>query len=166
MIDIHCHLNFHKFEHDFDEVIKRAQEKGVSKIVNVGTSIDTSKWAVKLAEKYEDLYAIVGVHPHHADKIELGTNWIDELETLAQHPKTIGIGEIGMDYYSYASNGVVDPKQQKEIFEAQIELAYRLKLPLQIHHRQVGQELIDIFFFLFLVCFTALQEVKNFYSKL
>jgi TatD DNase family protein len=77
MIDIHCHLNFHKFEHDFDEVIKRAQEKGVSKIVNVGTSIDTSKWAVKLAEKYEDLYAIVGVHPHHADKIELGTNWID-----------------------------------------------------------------------------------------
>lgn len=144
MIDIHCHLNFHKFETDYDDVIKRAKAKGVSSIVNVGTKLDSSEWAVKLAEKYDDLYAIVGVHPHHADKIELGTNWLSDLEQLAKHPKTIGIGEIGMDYYSYASNGVVDPMQQREVFEAQIELAYRMKLPLQIHHRQVGQELLDI----------------------
>ena len=69
MVDIHCHLNFHKFEDDYDEVIKRAREKVVTKIVNVGTKLDSSEWAVKLAEKYDDLYAIVGVHPHHADKI-------------------------------------------------------------------------------------------------
>ncbi len=168
MIDIHCHLNFHKFETDYDEVIKRAREKGVSNIVNVGTSIETSQWAVKLAEQYEDLYAIVGVHPHHADKVDeedvilerndfsrlqnvdsgkasmTKSNWIKELEIIATHPKVIGIGEIGMDYYSYASNGVVDPIRQREVFEAQIDLAHRLKLPLQIHHRQVGQELIDI----------------------
>lgn len=183
MIDIHCHLNFHKFEADYDEVVKRAHKKGVTKIVNVGTSIETSAWAVKLAEQYDDLWAIVGVHPHHADKLtkgrpELGPDligidsvssnavipdqigdqsdndshfrrndnysWIKELERIATHPKVIGIGEIGMDYYSYASNGVVNPALQKEVFEAQIELAHRLQLPLQIHHRQVGQELIDI----------------------
>ena len=164
MVDIHCHLNFHKFEDDYDEVIKRAREKGVTKIVNVGTKLDSSEWAVKLAEKYDDLYAIVGVHPHHADKIAEennqsstssdknnsslseveGLTWKKQLEKIATHPKVIGIGEIGMDYYSYASNGIVDPKLQVEVFEAQIELAHKLKLPLQIHHRQVGQELIDV----------------------
>src|SRR5205807_880052 len=63
---------------------------------------------------------------------------------IARHDKVIGIGEIGMDYYAYQSNGVVDTKLQKEVFEKQIELAHKLKLPLQIHHRQVGQELIDV----------------------
>lgn len=144
MIDIHCHLNFHKFENDYDEVIKRAREKGVTKIVNVGTKLDSSEWAVNLAETYDDLWAIVGIHPHHADKIELESDWLKKLDKLATHKKVIGIGEIGMDYYSYASNGVVDPIQQRTIFEAQIELAYRHKLPLQIHHRQVGKELIEI----------------------
>ncbi len=144
MIDTHCHLNFKAFEKDYDQVIKEAFEAGVDKIINVGTKIDSSQRAVELAEQYENLYAIVGVHPHHADKIELGSKWINELERLARKPKVVAIGEIGMDYFKYQSNGIVNQKAQKEIFEQQIELAYKLKLPLQIHNRHAGKDIIDI----------------------
>lgn len=144
MIDVHCHLNFHSFKKDYDKVIKNAFKAGVTKIINVGTKIDSSQKAVELASKYDNLYAIVGVHPHHADKIELGENWLSELETLTKQPKVVGIGEIGMDNYRYQSNGIVDPETQKEVFEAQIELALRLKLPLQIHNRHAGKAILDI----------------------
>ena len=142
MVDVHCHLNFHSFEKDYDEVIKQAFEAGVTKIINVGTKIDSSKKAVELAQKYENLYAIVGIHPHHADKLEQG--WFEKLETLAKKPKIVGIGEIGMDYFRYKSNDIVDPKLQKEVFIKQIELAHKLKLPLQIHNRHAGQDILDI----------------------
>lgn len=142
MIDVHCHLNFHSFEKDYDEVIKQAFEAGVTKIINVGTKIDSSFQAVDLAQKYKNLFAIVGVHPHHADKLE--SDWIKQLETLARMPKVVGIGEIGMDYFNYKSNAIVDPKLQKEVFIKQIELASKLKLPLQIHNRHAGKDILDI----------------------
>ncbi len=142
MIDVHCHLNFKAFKDDYDEVIKRASEAGVEKIVNVGTKIDSSKKAVELAEKYENLYAIVGIHPHHADKPETG--WEEELENLTNHPKVVGIGECGMDFYRYKSNDIVDPTLQREVFIKQIELAHKLKLPLQIHNRHAGKDILDI----------------------
>lgn len=172
MIDVHCHLNFHSFQEDFDSVISRAFELGVTKIINTGTQISSSIEAVSLADKYTDLYAIVGVHPHHADKLiqvekaqalkkeesesnktylkrakndhELPTDWITMLEKLSLHPKVLAIGEIGMDFYSYASNGIVDPKLQKKVFIEQILLAHRSKLPLQIHNRQAGPEILQI----------------------
>lgn len=144
MIDVHCHLNFHSFEKDYDAVIKNALSAGVTHIINTGTKLDSSEWAIKLAHEYKELYAIVGVHPHHADKVELGTQWVSELEKLARMDKVIGIGECGLDYYSYKSNGIVDPKLQKEIFETQIELAHRVGLPLQIHNRQAGEDVIEI----------------------
>lgn len=142
MIDVHCHLNFEKFEKDYDDVIKRAREKGVSKIINTGTQISSSQTAVDLAKKFDDLYAIVGIHPHHADKPEKG--WEEELTKLAKMPKVVGIGEIGLDYYSYASNGIVDPKLQKDLFIKQIEIAKKLSLPLQIHNRQAGEDILEI----------------------
>ena len=146
MIDVHCHLNFHSFEKDYDEVIKRAFEAGVTKIINVGTKIDSSEKAVELAEKYENLYAIIGVHPHHADKLDpsAGSGWLRQLEKLARHPKVVGIGECGLDYFSYKSNAIVKPELQKDVFIKQIELAYKLKLPLQIHNRQAGKDILDI----------------------
>lgn len=192
MIDVHCHLNFHAFEKDYDELIHEAKREGVNKIINVGTKLDSSAKAVALAQQYDDLYAIVGVHPHHADKQELRSmnyelrenaqgeikfsseliapsksmheknasargseenfhfnlnaddNWIKQLEYLARQPKVVGIGEIGMDYYRYQSNGIVNPTLQKEIFEAQIELAHRLGLPIQIHNRHAGKDVLEI----------------------
>lgn len=143
MIDVHCHLNFHSFEKDFDEVIKKAKEDGVEVIINTGTSLESSKSAVELAEKYENLFAIVGIHPHHADKVEKG--WDEELIKIAKSSKkVVGIGEIGLDYYSYASNGIVEPTLQKEVFLRQVEIAHELNLPLQIHNRQAGNDILDI----------------------
>lgn len=142
MIDAHCHLNFQAFDSDRDQVIKNSIQKGVSKIINVGTKIDSSELAVDLAQKYENLYAIIGIHPHHADKLE--DSWLNRLEKLAKKPKVVGIGEIGMDYFSYKSNNIVDPKLQKELFAKQIELAYKLKLPMQIHNRQAGKDILEI----------------------
>src|SRR3989344_2846044 len=102
MIDVHCHLNFKAFDNDFDEMIKKAKEAGVSTIINVGTSLETSLKAVELASKYKNLYAIVGIHPHHADKLEEG--WQDRLKKIAKSSKkVIAIGEIGLDYFPYAS---------------------------------------------------------------
>ncbi len=143
MIDVHCHLNFHAFEKDFDEVIKQSEKDGVKKIINVGTSIESSQRAVELAEQYTNLYAIVGIHPHHAGKLENG--WDERIEHIAKSSKkVVAIGEIGLDYYSYKSNGVVNPALQKGVFIKQIELANKLGLPLQIHNRQAGRDIIEI----------------------
>lgn len=133
MIDAHCHLNFHSFESDYDQVIKNAQEAGVKTIINAGTQISSSKKAVDLARKYANLFAVIAIHPHHADKLE--PSWFKELENLAKNSKVIGIGECGLDYFKYKSNGIVDPDVQKKVFAKHIELAYKLKLPLQIHSR-------------------------------
>ncbi len=162
MIDSHCHLNFQAFEQDVDAVIKNAKAAGVHTIINVGTQVSSSQWAVDLAQKYENLYAVIGVHPHHADKLGLveeipggskispnpslikrgtkfnkdgGIGWIEELGRLAKHTKVVGIGECGLDYFSYKSNGVVDPGIQKKVFLQHLEIAQKLKLPLQIHSR-------------------------------
>lgn len=142
MIDVHCHLNFRAFEKDHDDVIKRAFDAGVTKIINVGTSLESSAKAVKLAQQYENLYAIVGIHPHHADKVKDG--WIKELEKIAKSKKVVAIGEIGMDYYYYKSNGIVNPEIQRIVFLEQIKLAYKLNLPLQIHNRQAAQDILLI----------------------
>lgn len=142
MIDVHCHLNFKSFTDDYDHVIKDAKNAGVDEIINVGTQVSSSKWAVDLASKYTNLYAIVGIHPHHADKIE--TNYLDELEKLTKHPKVVAIGEIGLDYYRYKSNGIVDPQIQKDVFIRQIELASNVGLPIQIHNRHAGEDILTI----------------------
>ena len=144
MIDTHCHLNLKGYEDDLLEVIKRAREKGVNKIINVGTSLDTSKKAIKLAKEYEGLYASVGIHPHHADK--LGKGWEEALETLASEEKVVSIGETGMDYFRYKSNGITNPNTQEELFVKQIKLANKLKLPLQIHNRQAGEDILSILY--------------------
>src|SRR5579871_2332116 len=126
MIDVHCHLNFHAYKNDYQDVMQQAFAAGVVSIINVGTKIDSSEKAVELAQEHEKLYAIVGVHPHHADKHDLASNWIQQLEVLAKQPKVIAIGEIGLDYYRYQSNGVVDVALQKQVFEEQIILAHKL----------------------------------------
>lgn len=143
MIDVHCHMPFHAFKKDADEVIKRAFENGLGIIINTGTSLESSESAIEFAEKYEKLFAIVGIHPHHADKLSDG--WDEKLIKIAKSSKKVlAIGEIGLDYYSYASNGIVEPSLQKEVFLRQVEIAHELGLPLQIHNRQAGNDILEI----------------------
>ena len=154
MVDTHCHLNFHVFDKDVDEVAKRAFDAGVRIVVNTGTSIPSSRKAVELAHKFDspagEMYAIVGVHPHNADKAdrefegEIQSNWFEEITKLAHDEKVIGIGETGLDFHYYESNGIVDKKLQKDAFRKQIELSIELKLPLQIHNRQAGEDVVSI----------------------
>ncbi len=144
MIDVHSHLQFEAFEKDYDEVIKRAFDSGITKIINVGTRLESSIKAVEFADKHEGLYAIIGVHPHHSDKHDLESDWLTQLEELARSKKVLAIGEIGLDYYSYKSNGIVDPILQKKCFIQQIQLAHKLKLPLQIHNRHAGEDIVQI----------------------
>lgn len=150
MIDVHCHLNLHAFDEDYEPVIQQAHKEGVEIIINTGTSVPSSRKAVTLATTYPNLYAIVGIHPHHADKTdkefegELQTDWEEKIIELAKHPKVVGIGEIGMDYYSYKSNGIVEKKLQEEVFITQIEIAHTLNKPLQIHNRLAGEDVIRI----------------------
>lgn len=150
MIDAHCHLNFHSFENDLDKVVERALKANVQTIVNVGTSILSSGKAVEFAHEYPNMYAIVGIHPHHADKTdrkfegEIQSDWLEKLKDLANDEKVIAIGEVGLDYFKYKSNGIVDKKLQFDAFEKQIELSIDLGLPLQIHNRQAGEDVIKI----------------------
>ncbi len=148
MIDIHCHLNFPQFANDLEDIIRIAKEKGVEKIVNVGTSIEESRKVVELSKKYDNLYAIIGVHPHDAGKQKAG--WLEELEKLAENPKVIGFGEIGLDYFQHEIEKQVEREIQKTIFKKQIELAIKLKLPIQIHSRKASGDIISI-----------LKEYKN-----
>ncbi len=153
-IDIHSHLNFVAFDADREATVKRALDAGVA-MINVGTQQDTSKKAVELAEKYEQgVYAIVGLHPVHTsksfhDEKELGeggkefTSRGEVFENahyleLGKHPKVVGIGECGLDYYhdtnpQMGTNGT--NKTQEEAFRAQIELAIAVKKPLMLHLR-------------------------------
>ncbi len=143
-------MQFHKFEDDAGEVIADAISKGVTTIVNTGTSIDSSQKAVELAQKYEELYAIVGIHPHHADKSDekyeglMPEDWLAQLEELARKPKVIGIGEVGMDFWNYRTNGVVPINLQEDAFRKQVELSIKLELPLQIHTRLAWDETLNI----------------------
>lgn len=150
MIDVHCHLNFYKFEKDYKEVIGSAFDSGVTRIINTGTSVESSNKAVELASEFENLYAIVGIHPHHADKTDAkyegipADNWFEQLEILAKKPKVVGIGEIGMDYFRYKSNGIVEKKLQEDAYRKQIELSIKLRLPLQIHNRLAWDDTLNI----------------------
>lgn len=142
MIDVHCHLNFPQYTDDLDNVIEKAKNAGVEKIINVGTSIEASQKVIELAKKYDNLYAIVGIHPHDAERSP--DNWEETLNLMAREEKVLGIGEIGLDYYQHEVGISVDHNVQKEVFEKQIEIAHQNNLPIQIHNRQAGEDIVEI----------------------
>ncbi len=137
-IDTHAHLFFDNYKDDLDDVINRAQKSGVDYIIVPATDLKTAREAISLSEKYKQIYATVGVHPH--DTKDWNESLITELEKLAKHPKVVGIGEIGLDYYYDFS-----PKdQQIKAFKSQLDLAVRLELPVVIHNRDSDKDMMDI----------------------
>jgi len=136
-IDTHTHLFFKNFDEDRDEVIQNALDAGVKYMLVPGTDIETSKQAIELAEKYEFVYAAVGVHPH--DTKDWDNALINELRELAKHEKVVAIGEIGLDYFYDFS-----PKdKQHQAFDKQIQLALELNLPIIIHNRDSNDDIMD-----------------------
>jgi len=132
--DSHAHYNDEKFDEDRDEMIAKAHQDGISKVVCAGYSIESSKKAIEIAEKYDFIYATVGISPNDLED----TNGVALL--AAQHPKVVAIGEIGLDYYWNKEN----KELQKEVFIKQIELANDLGLPIVIHTREAVYDTIDI----------------------
>ncbi len=158
-IDVHAHVNFPDFASDRDDVIKRAQDNGTI-VINVGTTLASSKEVVALAEKYDHMYAIVGLHPVHvACGHEHATPEADsyshdyfeefdyeEFEKLVAHPKTVGVGECGIDVFRLPENLNKDAvlKKQEDDFRKQIELAVRYDKPIMIHARESYGKILEI----------------------
>ncbi|MFI8578148.1 TatD family hydrolase [Rossellomorea aquimaris] len=138
LFDTHVHLNAEQFDEDLEEVISRAREAGVEKMVVVGFDRPTINRAMELIEQYEFLYASIGWHP--VDAIDMKDEDLAWIEELSNHPKVVAIGEMGLDYHWDKS-----PKDvQKEVFRKQIHLAKKVKLPIVIHNRDATQDIVDI----------------------
>jgi len=139
LVDSHAHLSFPQFDADREEVIRRARQAGVAAIIEVGADLESSRAAVALAEQYEWIYATVGIHPH--DAATLTSAVLAELRALANHPKVVAIGEIGLDYYRMLS-----PREaQLRAFEAQLALAaegQQRPMPVVIHCREALDEVL------------------------
>ena len=138
LIDTHCHLDWKAFDPDRDEVIGRAVEAGVARMITVGVDAPSSRRAIELAEKYEAVYAAVGVHPN--DCLGFNAAVLNEIRALAQHPKVVAIGEIGLDGY----RRTVDPDTQARAFQAQLELAAELNKPVIIHSRDAAPDVLRL----------------------
>jgi len=137
LIDTHAHLNFSAFKNDFDKVIKRSLAEDIW-MINVGSEYETSKKAVEIAEKYNGIFAAIGLHPIHVEDEEFDK---EKYKWLANSDKVVAIGEIGLDYYKdYA----VFKEKQKKVFLEQLELAEELNLPVIFHCRKAHDDLLEI----------------------
>lgn len=153
-IDIHCHLDFPDYQDDFDNVLDRMKKQEVGAIT-IGTDFESSKRAVEIAEKYEDIWACIGVHPDEAGVADTSLN-IREVETNSQYelfdtekfsklissPKVVAIGECGLDYFRTKEES--QKILQKNIFESQIRFAIEYNRPLMLHCRSAYDEVLDI----------------------
>lgn len=157
LIDIHSHINSQHFGKEQADVIKRAKEAGVEKIVCVGCDRDSCLSAIELAQQFENVYAAIGLHPNYA--FEFDEQFENLLKTAKFNKKIVSIGEIGLDFYNLdwqideitAKNQSLKPskeefiQKQKEVFLRQLEIANELGLPVTIHMREATNETLKIF---------------------
>lgn len=136
--DTHCHLDFERFDGDRDEIVARAAAAGVKRIVVPALDLENAPAVLALADRYEEVYAAVGVHPNSSAGWE--DAWIDRLHSLAGHEKVVAIGEIGLDYYWDRS-----PKEtQQRALAQQLALAAELELPVIIHNREADADVLRL----------------------
>ncbi len=146
LFDTHAHYDDLRFEEEFNGgmqgALQSALESGVERIVNVGSSLPHSRESVALAEKYDFIYAAVGLHPSDAQEIPHGQEEaaLAEIESLASHKKVRAIGEIGFDYHYDGT----DKDRQKFFFDAQLTLAEKLGLPIVVHSRDASGDTFDM----------------------
>jgi len=134
LVDSHCHLDFPDFASDLDAIVQRAEAAGIGRIVTISTRVRRLQGLLDIAARFPNVYCTVGTHPHHADE-EDGIP-AQELIELARHPKVVGLGEAGLDYFY--KNG--SPEAQERGFRAHIEAARKTGLPLVIHTRDADDD--------------------------
>ncbi len=134
IFDTHAHLNDPAFDEDREALILGLPQKGIAKVMNVGCCLDSSRDCIAMAEKYPFIYASVGSHPDSAD--EVNEEVLESYRQMAQHPKVLSIGEIGLDYYYETI-----PRQvQQKAFRMQMELAKELDMPVIVHERNAHDD--------------------------
>ena len=140
IIDTHCHLNDEILYKDLDNVILRARQAGVEKMVVVGWDKASSELAIKIAEQYDFIYAVIGFHPENI--FDINNEILYDTLNLYKHPKVVGIGEIGLDYHWTKE---ADKRElQKEYFAKQIDFANSVGLPISIHSREAFNDTLEI----------------------
>jgi TatD DNase family protein len=169
LVETHAHLDYPDFTADFDDVLRRANETGVTRIITIGTSIESSRRAIELAEKYPSIYAVIGVHPTYA--AQAGEDVITPLRDLAKSSRIVAIGETGLDYHHLPSVEAAKQKnvqvfsalqsgteeqleasiedgayksKQADLFEEQLDLAVELGLNVVIHQRDAWDDTLEI----------------------
>ena len=170
LIETHAHLDYPDFAGDFDDVLRRATEAGVTRIITIGTSVESSRRAVELAEKYPNIFAVIGVHPTYVE--ESGEDVITPLRELAMSSRVVAIGETGLDYHSLPSvelskdrrtqvfakalqtstEGQIEAdihdgaykSKQASLFEQQLDLAVEVGLNVVIHQRDAWDDTLAI----------------------
>ncbi len=144
--DTHAHLDYDDYQSDFADVLARAQAAGITKIISIATDLASSRRALALAEKHDQIFAAVGWHPSNAH--EAPADIRAELSELARHPKAVAIGECGLDYYRLpsasggsAADDLAYKKKQADIFQQQLEVAAEMQLNCVIHQRSSFDDL-------------------------
>jgi TatD DNase family protein len=148
--DTHAHLDYPDFAKDLPDIIVRAKSAGITKVISIGTNLESSRNAIELSECYPGVFAAVGWHP--TDVLDAPEDIRSDLRKLAQHPKVVAIGETGFDYYRLPSKDgkhtAADDerykKRQAEIFEQQLEVAAELGLNCVIHQREALSDTLDM----------------------
>lgn len=139
IIDTHAHYDDERFEEDRDELLLSMKEKGVEAIVNASASLRGCYDSLALAEKYDFMYFLAGIHPSDALDLEVSGNF-EEIRRMAIHEKCVAVGEIGLDYYWDEPERSI----QKKWFEAQLNLANEIKKPINVHSRDAFADTMDI----------------------
>ena len=169
LIETHAHLDYPDFANDLDDVLRRAVDAGVTRVITIGTSIESSRRAIDLADKYPAVYATIGVHPTYVEEAE--EDVFTPLRELAKHPRVVAIGETGLDYHRLPSEKVAKEKQvqvmtalrtetdeeieaqirdgaykskQSSLFQQQLDLAVELGLNVVIHQRDAWDDTLRI----------------------
>lgn len=140
LIDTHCHLDYEPLINDIRGILERAREQQIKILVTIGTELSKTEKLKAIADQYPDIYWTMGVHPHEASKTVPPEELVVFLREIATHPKLVGLGETGLDYY-YEHSPV---ETQKKAFQAHIEAALTCDLPLIIHTRDAEKDTIEL----------------------
>lgn len=140
IIDVHAHYEDEAFKEDLEDLLKALKEQGIEKIINAGAGIESSRGAIEIAKTHEDIYCTIGIHPEYVDNgdsvEELRKLYVENKDTS----KIVAIGEIGLDYH-YTKEL---KEEQKALFKEQLEFAYEVGLPVQIHSRDASLDTVEI----------------------
>jgi TatD DNase family protein len=138
LIDAHAHLTFDELCGQIDAVLARSMSAGVTSWVTIGTSVEENTKAVALAERFDNMYATLGIHPHYAKDVTAGD--VEAFRELARSPKVVAVGETGLDFHYNLSK----QEAQKDIFRKELQIASELQLPVVIHSRNAYNETVEI----------------------